>query len=54
MSSRSDRAAYARDLYARSERQRLYRINASRFQRGAPLISSLSETKLRKPMVEAD
>lgn len=50
MSSRSDRVAYNRDLYRRSPKARLYAINAARFQRGAPLLTSLAETTLRVPL----
>lgn len=47
---RDPKIAYNRRLYAESERERLRRINYSRKRRGAPLIASLSETKLRIPL----
>jgi hypothetical protein len=50
MSEEPDKVAYHRALYAKSERERLYRINHSRRQRGAPEIGSLSETRLRIPL----
>lgn len=52
MSSRTDRVAYNRDLYRRSPKARLYAINASRFQRGAPLLSDLAEANLRIPLTD--
>ena len=45
-----DPVAYNKRLYAASPRERLRRINYDRARRGAPLISSLSETKLRIPL----
>lgn len=45
-----DPVTYNRELYAKSERERLRRINYSRRQRGAPEIASLSETTLRIPV----
>lgn len=50
MSDYAQEIAYTRALYAKSARYRLYRINASRRQRGAPEIQSLEETKLRIPV----
>jgi hypothetical protein len=47
-----DPVAYNRDIYARSSRERLRRINYSRRARGAPELASLSETKLRIPLSE--
>lgn len=46
----AERVEYHRQLYRRSERERLYRINHARRQRGAPEIASLAETKLRIPL----
>lgn len=45
-----DPVAYNRDLYGRSERERLRRINYARTKRGQPLASSLAEVALRRPM----
>jgi len=36
-----------RDLYRKSERERLRRINYTRTRRGMPTLSDLSETRLR-------
>jgi hypothetical protein len=47
-----DPVEYNRALYRKSPRERLYRINASRFQRGAPLLTDLSQAKLRFPVEE--
>lgn len=46
----AERIEYHRQLYRKSERERLYRINHSRRQRGAPEIASLAETTLRIPL----
>lgn len=46
----AERIEYHRQLYRKSERERLYRINHARRQRGAPEIASLAETKLRIPL----
>lgn len=43
--------AYNRKLYAKSPIERLRRINYDRKRRGAPLIASLDETKLRIPLI---
>lgn len=48
----AERVDYHRDLYRKSERHRLARINHSRRRRGAPEIASLAETKLRIPVGE--
>lgn len=45
-----DPVAYNRDLYGRSERERLRRINYERAKRGKPLAKSLAEVPLRRPM----
>ncbi len=45
-----DPVAYNRELYAKSPRERLRRINYDRQRRGAPLIAALDETKLRLPL----
>jgi hypothetical protein len=50
MRALDDPTAYNRALYAKSERERMRRINYSRRARGAPEIASLSETTLRRPM----
>ena len=50
MTEASEEVAYNRALYAKSPRERLRRINYDRARRGAPLISSLSETRLRIPL----
>lgn len=46
----SEAVVYNRALYAKSERERLRRINHARRQRGAPEIASLAETTLRIPL----
>ena len=45
-----DPVAYNRELYAKSGRERLRRINYSRRQRGTPEIASLADVKLRLPV----
>ncbi len=45
-----DPVAYNKQLYAKSPRERLRRINYTRARRGVPLIASLDETRLRKPL----
>jgi len=50
MTAATDPVAYNRDIYGRSERERLRRINYTRAARGAPLVASLAETRLRRPM----
>ncbi|GGO96400.1 hypothetical protein [Stakelama pacifica] len=42
--------AYNRALYQKSPRERLRRINYDRKRRGAPLLNSLDETRLRIPL----
>lgn len=49
----SDPVGYNHDLYGRSERERLRRLNYSRAARGKPLVSSLDEVMLRRPMCRA-
>jgi len=48
--SDEERVEYHRELYRKSERHRLARINHSRRRPGAPEITSLSETTLRIPL----
>ena len=43
----ADAVIYNRELYGKSERERLRRINYTRQRRGMPKLSSLSETRLR-------
>lgn len=45
-----DPVAYNRDLYSRSPRERLRRINYTRARAGRPLAASLDECKLRVPL----
>lgn len=45
-----DKVAHNRDLYGRSDRERLRRINYTRAARGAPLVASLADVRLRRPM----
>jgi len=45
-----DPVEYNRDIYGRSERERLRRINYTRAARGAPLVTSLADVRLRRPM----
>ena len=46
----AERVEYHRQLYRKSERERLYRINYTRRQRGMPEIASLDEARLRIPL----
>lgn len=46
----SEEVAYNRALYAKSERERLRRINYTRARRGAVLIATLADVTLRRPM----
>ena len=50
MSDYAAEIAYNRALYAKSERERLRRINDTRRRRGAPEIASLAEARLRLPL----
>lgn len=50
MSAYAEEIAYNRALYAKSERERLRRINYDRAKRGKPLARSLDECALRRPM----
>lgn len=45
-----DPVGYNRQLYAKSDRERLRRINYSRARRGSVLLACLSETTLRIPV----
>jgi len=45
-----DPVEYNFDIYGRSERERLRRINYTRAARGAPLVTSLEDVQLRRPM----
>lgn len=46
----SEEVAYNRALYAKSPRERLRRINYSRRQRGAPVLTDLAQSSLRIPL----
>lgn len=48
--SDEERVVYHRELYQRSPKHRLARINHARRRRGAPEIADLSETRLRIPL----
>lgn len=50
MLAAADPVAYNRDLYGRSDRERLRRINYTRAARGTPLVASLADVRLRRPM----
>lgn len=50
MSDYAEEIAYNRALYQKSPRERLRRINYDRARRGAPLITSLSQARLRIPL----
>lgn len=45
-----DPVVYNRELYGRSDRERLRRINYTRARRGAVLIATLADVTLRRPM----
>lgn len=49
MSDYAEEVAYNRELYAKSPVERLRRINYDRKRRGAPLLASLEQSKLRVP-----
>lgn len=48
--SDEERVAYHRELYQRSAKHRLARINHSRRRQGYPEVASLDECKLRIPL----
>lgn len=51
MSDYAEEVAYNRSLYAKSDRERLRRINYTRKREGRPLLASLEQsTKLRLPL----
>jgi hypothetical protein len=54
MSDYAEEIEYNRELYRKSPRERLRRINYDRKRRGAPLITSLEEAKLRLPLEVTD
>lgn len=48
--SDAERVAYHRELYQRSAKHRLARINHSRRRQGYPEVESLDQCKLRIPL----